>query len=335
MSWYSIIDFFKGRTGRVLIFSAIFLVVFLLMAKRYRDKTSNEDQVIAAFPKPPGGQWWSDTSLPKEQEVDYVVTDRRANYQSYHPPAVTVPDLASRFIPPVEKSEELIDIPREPLILTQRTAEADENSPNTESVHKPETDNLFEEGDLLHAVLMAPVSSDQQDAPVQARLSAPFVRNGKTILPLGTRIFGRLRSSQNGRMYFDRKWTIDLASGDKIEITGVIQESSQDPVSGDYLTTDGQSGIQGIVTEPKEKEDHHWEKLAGTFASAAGRIAQDRTRTAIGDQIPASGRNILLEGTSDLIDDYTDNLGNLDSETLKPRNPVSIPSGTRFYLQVI
>ncbi len=55
MSWYTVIDFAKSRVGRVLIFSAAFLVILLLLAKRYRDDLREKEGISESSPEAAAG----------------------------------------------------------------------------------------------------------------------------------------------------------------------------------------------------------------------------------------------------------------------------------------
>jgi len=188
-------------------------------------------------------------------------------------------------------------------------------------------------GDLLHCQLIARVTSEQKDAPVRARSTAPLIRRGRVILPAGTNLSGQMRSVEGGQMQFDRKWAVQLPSGARAQIEGVAQQMAFDPASRRHLATDGNPGIPSHTTAVQERKDSSWKKILGTFASAAGRMTQERTRTALGDQIPASARNVLLEGASDLVDDRTEALTAIPTES-RPKPHAEVPPGTVFYIEI-
>jgi hypothetical protein len=332
MSWYSVIDFIKGRTGRVLVFAALFLVIFVLIARHHTRKTREAEIVDTTLARLPAAQWWGDSSQPQEtQPNDFSVTDRKEGFEPYLPP-VLKPD------PPVpapapETPDVKPDVPLEPLILSQRALEDGESHAEDRPTESPPAALAVEDGDLLHCQLLSRVTSEQLAAPVQARVTAPLIRRGRVIIPVGTKLSGSIRSVEGGRMRFDEKWSVEWPLGDRAKISGDVQEASFDPASRQYLASDGSAGIPARIIVPPEKEDHAWKKILGTFASAAGRMSQERTRTAIGDQIPASARNVLLEGVSDLVDDQTEALTAIPTES-HPKPHAEIQSGTGFYIEV-
>lgn len=334
MSWYSVIDFIKGRTGRVLVFAALFLVIFVLIARHHARKSREQETVKTTLVKPPAAQWWSDSSQPKEKNAgEYSTTELNENFEPFLPPVARPAPPISEPPPEAPKPEPEPVAPLEPLILSQRPLQAVEPKPMEPATGPPSQAFVLEEGDLLRCQLLAPVTSQQRDAPVRARLSAPLIRQGRIILPAGTQLMGRTRSFEGGRVQFDRKWIVELPRGERAEIVGEAQEGAFDIASRSYLATDGSVGIPARTTEPDDKADHPWRNILGTLVSAAGRMSQDRTRTALGDHIPASGRNVLLEGVSDLVNEHTEGL----TETPRASAPgtlAEMPAGTGFYIEV-
>lgn len=318
MIWYPVIDFFKGRTGRVLVFSALFLVIFWLITRQHARTARERDGVQPKPAKSPEADWFS-------------VTDLKEGFQPFLAP-VSRPEAEN--VPPFEPLPQPDpEAPPAPLILKQH--KADDTKPLAKS---PQENSLMpkielEEGDLLHCQLLARVRSDQRDAPVRARLTRPLIRHGRTVLPAGTNLIGHLGSSDNGRMRFENTWKVEVTKDNRIELNGQVQEAAIEPLKRQHLASDGSSGIPAKTIEPETKPNQSLKKIVGTFASAAARMAQDRTRTALGDEIPASARNVLLEGSSDLIEERTQLPSVANNSAIGPH--YEIPAGTTFYIQIL
>jgi hypothetical protein len=190
----------------------------------------------------------------------------------------------------------------------------------------------LEAGALLYAELQAPLSSDFNQGVVTARLTRALVRGGEVLAPKGAPLIGSIQQSDGNRLFLAPDWQLRKANGQQVFLRGQAQESSTDPKTRQYTLSDGRAGLPGLVRTQGKRINPLWARTLKTLAVVSGRLAQDRVRTAVGDYVPGTARNAVLEGTSRIIEqDGVPFLRNRPTQTA----PVIVEAGRRFYLSIL
>lgn len=333
---YPVLDFLRSRLGQMLVLSVV-VIVIIVGVGAYHQKHQQDVFAAGAFPRASEHPLHDrGKTIRVEGKNVYGHVESNPTFESFQPPVETLPApepiLPILNLDPLPQSDPDPFQPISSLIASERAAP----EPQSTTVPEPPTPVLsIEPGALLHCQLTSTVSSDQGNAPVQAILTRPFIRRGRPILPVGTRLIGKLQGGKEDRMYFADEWQAEFPSGQWVTLNGQVQEKAYNMTSGQYLASDGQNGLPAITQTPPDKGNQRWLRLLGTFGSAATRVAQNRTRTAFGDHIPASARNVLLEGAGGLIEDWMSGLGvrpGTSSSLQKER--LSLVVGTAFYISI-
>lgn len=334
---YPVLDFLRSRLGQMLVLSVV-VIVIIVGVGAYHQKHQQDVFAAGAFPRASEHPLHDrGKTIRVEGKNVYGYVESNPTFESFQPPVETPPEPKPQPILPLLNLDPAPRLNPEPFQPIPSLIASERATPESQSTTAPESPTpatlAIEPGALLHCQLTSTVSSDQGNAPVQAILTRPFIRRGRPILPVGTRLIGKLQGGKEDRMYFANEWKAELPSGQWIALNGQVQEKAYDLSSGKYLASDGQTGLPAITQTPPNQSNQKWLNLLGTFGSAATRVAQNRTRTAFGDHIPASARNVVLEGGGDLIEDWMAVLTVRPEAGFSPqRERLPLVAGTRFYL---
>ena len=223
-------------------------------------------------------------------------------------------------------------MPRSPLIVFERSREIKKEKDDAPVTGVDSRHSIqLESGRLLYCQTVSPVSSGQGNAPLILRLIRPHVENGRIVLPKGTTLSGQLNDSNGERFTFGNNWSAKLPSREAFEFGGQLQEAGFSMQFNRYLETDGMDGLAGILSEDRE-EPSKWKGIGSVLIGAAGRLAQDRVRTEIGDIVPGSARNVAIGGSTAVLDEL---IGQERTSPGRSRPILAVPAGTPCYILVM
>ena len=333
---YRFKNFLRSRNGRITLFALATASLFVFLAGHLRKRQQAEEEVTSRLPKLPSENLWIDPEDPAEsvEGEHYTFSEPNETFRPFRPVSpklVPEEEPLPPALPPESPSLVGAGFPLAPMIFSERAAKASpQNAPVLLPETTPEPPGLdVEEGALLYCELSAPVSSDQAEGPVLARLTRPLTRRGRMLLPAGASLSGSLQRSSDTRMFFSPDWRVKVPSGAWVAFKAHTQEAAYDATRDQYAASDGRAGLPAPVPPEPKKENAAWRDVLGNVAVAAGRIGQDRTRTALGEFIPGTARNSILQGTSEAIEH------SLSRPAQRPEarhKVLQVPAGTRFYL---
>lgn len=348
MLWYRITDFFKTRTGHLSLFALAVVSLFLFAAKYFKKKDESHELMASQFPRLNNAGGWADdetgSSNSSPQEVKSYQHEQPN--QNFSPLRSLTSKPEPRLV--VETPREVVEepvieeafVPLTPLIKFQSRASATVDSrperlrdePKEELLPPTEPVLNLEAGALLYAELAGPLSSELNGGVVSAKLNRALIRGGKLLAPKGASLMGSLQQTAQNRLFLSADWQLQLADGKWVKLRGQAQESSLDPKTWQYTLNDGRAGLPGIPKSNGKQINPLWTKTLRTLALVDGRLAQDRVRTAVGDFVPGTARNIVLEGTSQIIEQ--DGIPFLSGQS-NPSPLVIVEAGRPFYLSIL
>lgn len=315
---YILKDFFLSRNGKILMLCAAIIIASFYTSKHTKDSDSSR-------PSPnndkPG--LWSD------KPEDIGTSSRRVgNNPSFAP---FVPIAPKQEAPVVKVMETPRNIPTEvtskaqpPLIKEQRKSVAT-TLPERNSPALP----VLEEGALIHCRLLSPATTDSNNSPVTAEVTQPVIRDGITLIPRGCKIIGATQNFVNDRVFFAPEWRVNLRSDSRLTLKAHVQERSYDHLANLPNASDGRSGLPGTVHNAAATDES---SLLPALAKSLTRFGKETVRTGAGEFVPATGRNLALEGSSALIDHFAKPA---DQSASRKQMFVEVPAGQEFYLMML
>lgn len=314
--FFRISDFLRSAHGRV--FGILLLLLMgAFFFKSYRERSNSGGDVENQT-----SQFWQNSSGELENAGEEItITKPFHEFKPRKQPEFVViekPKQASRLKPrSLEKFK-----PLPPLILSQATA----SKPAPIKAQKetaPQSSVEIENGWLLHCRLVSPIASNDQGLPVVAQLVKPLIQNGNTIARAGSEVYGAVGAYRDNRLYLAPDWLVAADNGNLISFNGNAQQRSYDAISRQYGLNDGQIGLP--APKAKKKKSLFREGL-GTVITSTKRLAQDSVRTVIGDQVPFTTRNTVIEGTTALLEQGL-------NQQVTEVEPVILNPGVEFYIQ--
>ncbi|MDA7865139.1 TrbI/VirB10 family protein [Akkermansiaceae bacterium] len=335
MIWYRALDFIRTRNGQVLAFTLILAILFVFAARWQKSRQADEEEKGSRLPKLSPGEFWDENS-PESQvanKEDFEVTEINPSSRVFRIPPPR--PVVSRQPEDLEVTPEPMVsqfVPRSPLIVFERSLETmKENDDAPVAGIDPRPSIQLESGRMLYCQTVSPVCSGQGNALVILRLIRPHVENGRIVLPKGTTLSGQLNGSNGERLTFGNNWSAKLPSREAFEFGGQLQEAGFSMQFNRYLETDGMDGLAGIPSEDRE-EPSKWKGIGSVLIGAAGRLAQDRVRTEIGDIVPGSARNVAIGGSTAVLDEL---IGQERTSPGRSRPILTVPAGTPCYILVM
>ena len=327
---YWLLDFFKTRGGRLFL-AAVIVLMGLAAFKVF----NNRNEVLQAknggpLPNLEHSTLWGSPETELSDTNDQLSIEKP--YKRFEPQerkqlvVIQKPERATFDLKPFQPSEDFVPLPS--LIKSQRIIGQPTKRLEPVSLRLifPEIDH----GTLLHCQLVSPVDTAVSASPVVARLTKPLIQRGKLIAPIGTKIYGLYRSSKGNRVYLDEQWKIVAGEQLQLSLKASALEQQYDPSLNFFGLSDGRLGLLARVTG-KRDDPGTLKSVVGTLASATAKLAQERVRTVLGDQVPLSARNVLLEGSRAAIDQKLEGITNKDGSY---GTALEVDAGTEFYLLV-
>ena len=344
MLWYRLTDFFRSRLGHLTLFTLAVIGLFFGASKYFKKRDGERQEMASEFPRLSNEGGWADdekTDHHEAKDPDEVFEHEDPNdgFSPFRPPVLIPEEAPIVEIVPVLEEEPASDhefVSLTPLIKFQRTI-SKPPPPEREVVDEvpplPEKLELdLEAGAILNAELVAPLTSDQNGGTVLARLSRPLIRGGKTLAPVGASLIGTTQQVSQNRLFLSVEWQLKRSDGTWGSFQAQAQEASIDPRTGCYTLNDGRAGLPGLMKPKAPRKNSLWLKTLQTLAVAGGRLAQDRVRTGIGDYVPGTARNVIVEGTTQVIEQHGVSLLTGGQKTT---SPVIVEAGRRFYLSTM
>lgn len=317
---YIIKDFLLSRNGKVLILCA-FIVVAAFYASRH-----SKGKSTASLPPKHQSDLWSDELDDRETPFKQISENRF--FESFVPVS---PKPETIVIKEPTSPNKIHILPPKKVAVIYHAPLIKEQHPRPLASLKDKTPSslpTLEEGALIYCRLLSPASTDFNGALVTAETTRPVIRNGITLIPQGSKLNGSIQTSKNDRIFFAPGWRIRLSSGKQLNITAHSQERSYNLTSSRLNPSDGRTGLPGeILNETLEKRSNVLTDMTKAFA----RFGKETVRTGIGEFVPATGRNLALEGSSIAIEQLMkkDDMSTANSEPI-----VHVPAGQEFYLVV-
>jgi len=315
---------FGTRQGKLLILSAISLICLSLFLT-----SPNEEDEIQKPVTQKTDPWEEDYSNPD------TVRRKPKKYESFVPFVPKPPKSEVVRVEKPEPAEKPVKIPKPTIPIQQQAPLIKMLRRPSKIVSKEEVPKAvqlpsLELGATLHCQLSTPATTDNPNAPVIAVVTRSLIRDGITIIPRGSKLFGKVQSSSNNRIFFAQDWTLRTSRGGQRSISGNAQEKGYDAFTHELLASDGRLGLPGTI-ENKAKPKKLGAKILDTAAKAAAQFGKETVRTTAGEFVPATGRNAAIAGSSAIIDQVF--AGNEQTAT-KPKPYVHVPVGQEFYLMV-
>jgi hypothetical protein len=324
MNPQNFLNFFKTKSGKMIVFGALFagaLIIFSVVRKHH---TAPEDAISAA----PLG---TNAVGGKPQVVQTVVRPM----QPFHPPAAR-PETASPSSPTsvfTNASPQPLPVvpPRQSELLTPISLFAD----STAGVPRPKKlSAVFAPfGRLIPCETVITVDSSSIQTPIIGLVTEDIYHEGKLVIPAGTEVHGTAKTDhQRERIASGSSWTFVWQDGEEMQLKAIAldREFENSTNQTGWSITDGSAGLRGQLIKSDSLAEI--KLFAATFLSGAAGALTEKQETLFGPINSPSLNNAPLAGAQDVLKTYAQHI----SDSIQRDGfYVRVPSGKQFYLYVL
>lgn len=306
------LDFFKSKTGKILIFLALIAGGCIV----YYGFTPHAETV-----KPKPG-----STPPISSEKNQPTSVDRGG---------------SRFIIPGVLSLRQPDNGVNTAAVTNTPPVLPITLYNSDSGDIEISDDYAPYGRLIPCETVITIDSTKSESPIVGFVTEDLFHDGKLIIPAGAEVHGKAQVDRSrDRIASADNWyivwrTTDRMNGAELPLHGVALDMDRDNRTGAWALTDGSAGLRGDIL----KTDN-WAEIklfVSTFLSAAATGLQQTQNvssplTGATEEVPlATPQNAALQGTSAVLNQYAQQI----ADSIKENGfYVRVPAGKQFYLYV-
>jgi hypothetical protein len=321
------LNFFKTKTGKLVVFGALFaggLIIFSTLRQRH----TNIDIITAPL---------MTNSVAAQPEVVQTVI---RPMQVFHPPpsqstppsATPMHSTSDPFTFANSSPQPLPAVsPRSLPQLSPISLFAD----GTAGVARPKKLSAVYApfGRLIPCETVITVDSSSMETPIIGLVTENVYFGGKLIIPAGTEIHGMAQTDrQRDRISTSGNWTFVWQNGEEMEIKAIAldREFDDNTNQSGWGLTDGSAGLRGEILKSDDYADI--KLFAATFLSGAASALTEKQQTIFGPINSPTLNNAPFAGAQAVLQTYAQQI--LDS-IQKNGFYVRVPSGTQFYLYVL
>jgi hypothetical protein len=329
MNPQTFLGFFKTRTGKIVVFGAVFaagLIIFSVIRKHH---TPAED---TASITPLG----TNIMAGKPQ----VVQSMLRSLQLFNPPAAKPDTAPSPATPTTATSSAFANATPQPLPVVpanQMPALAPISLFADSSAGIPPAKKLGAVfapfGRLIPCETVITVDSASIQTPIVGLVTENVYYGGKLVIPAGTEIHGTAQTDhQRERIASGNNWTLIWQNGLEMQIKAIAldREFDNNTNQSGWAITDGSAGLRGEVIKSDNLADI--KLFAATFLSGAASALTEKQQTIFGPVNSPTLNNAPFAGAQAVLQTYAQQM--LDS-IQKNGFYVRVPSGKQFYLYVL
>lgn len=302
------INFFRSRTGALLLFLLLLLIGYVFV--------NGFEAPIGSFLAKQESKVAEKTGH-KSQVVETVTRDMTA----FNPPKETPPAATPAPTPANKKQEKAPELP--PISLYSEAV-------NTERPTEPLSDDYAPFGRLVQCELVITVDSSTINTPIIGLITDDVWHNGRLIIPAGTEVHGAAKVDRvRERIASSGNWTLVWQTGEELTVNGLALDREREPDSNGWGITDGSAGLRGELLKSDDLAEI--KLFAATFLSGAASGLTEKEQTIFGSQTVPSLQNAPLVGAQQVLNTYAKQI--LDT-IQRDGFYVRVPAGKQFYLYI-
>ena len=313
------LNFFKTRSGKLVLFGAVFgggLVIFSVVRDRSR---SPDDMALAVKP--------ARTNATDRPQVVHSV---ELPMQPFHPPAPKpepLPVVQTNEPPKAMVDRRPPETAAPPLAPISLFADATAGNPQPKtasSVYAP-----F--GRLIPCETVITVDSASIQTPIIGLVTENIYHAGKLVIPASTEVHGTAQTDRHReRIASGNNWTLVWQSGEELHLKAVALDREFSGDQEGWGITDGSAGLRGRIIKSDDLAEI--KLFAATFLSGATGALTETQPTLFGPTVSPTLNNAPLQGAQTVLATYAKRI----SDSIQRDGfYVRVPSGKQFYLYVL
>lgn len=312
------LNFFKARSGKLVLFVAVFALGLLVFsALRKRSGTDDVDMRLTR----------SQTNMTDKPQVVQTV---ERSMQPFHPPAPK-PE-AQPFPGKTNEPPKVVAEKPKPEPPTPQLAPISLFADATAGVAEPKSvsSTYAPFGRLIPCETVITVDSASIQTPIIGMVTENIYHAGKLVIPAGTEVHGTAQTDRHReRIASGSSWTLIWQSGEELHLKAIVLDREFSGDQEGWGITDGSAGLRGRVIKSDDMADI--KLFAATFLSGAAGALTEKQPTLFGPINSPSLNNAPLEGAQKVLSVYAQRIY---EAIQKDGFYVRVPTGKQFYLYI-
>ncbi|MGA2279141.1 MAG: TrbI/VirB10 family protein [Verrucomicrobiota bacterium] len=318
------LNFLKTKSGKLVIFGALFaagLVIFGVIRKQH---PSAEDDVSTT----PLGT----NAVSKPQVVQSVTRQ----FAVFNPPLPKSPPSSSAMASATNAvSPSPQPMPNVPLHQTESLTPISLFADSAAGMARPKklSATYAPFGRLIPCETVITVDSASMQTPIVGLVTENIYYGSRLVIPAGTEVHGMAQTDrQRDRISTSTSWKLVWQDGEELQLKAVAldREFDNNTNQSGWSITDGSAGLRGEVIKSDNMADI--KLFAATFLSGAASALTEKQQTVFGPINSPTLNNAPFAGAQAVLQTYAQQI--LDS-IQKNGFYVRVPSGKQFYLYVL
>jgi hypothetical protein len=313
------LNFFKTKSGRLVLFVAVFgggLLVFSAL----RGRSGHNDDMDVRVSRS------QTNATDKPQVVQTVVRPM----QPFYPPTPKPEPLPTPQTNPATKviiehpPKETAPAPLAPISLFADATAGVPEPKSVSSIYAP-----F--GRLISCETVVTIDSASIQTPIVGLVTENVYHAGKLVIPAGTEVHGTAATDhQRERISSGNSWTLVWQTGEELHLKALALDREFSGDQEGWGITDGSAGLRGRIIKSDDMADI--KLFAATFLSGAAGALTEKQQTVFGPINSPSLANAPFEGAQKVLSIYAQRIYDAIQ---KDGFYVRVPSGKQFYLYVL
>jgi hypothetical protein len=313
------LNFFKTKSGRLVLFVAVFgggLLVFSALRGR-SGRTDDMDVRVSRS---------QTNATDKPQVVQTLVRPM----QPFYPPTPKpepLPTPQTNLAPKVIVEHQPKEPASAPLAPISLFADATAGVPEPKSVS-----SIYAPfGRLISCETVVTIDSASIQTPIVGLVTENVYHAGKLVIPAGTEVHGTAATDhQRERISSGNSWTLVWQTGEELHLKALALDREFSGDQEGWGITDGSAGLRGRIIKSDDLADI--KLFAATFLSGAAGALTEKQQTVFGPINSPSLANAPFEGAQKVLSIYAQRIYDAIQ---KDGFYVRVPSGKQFYLYVL
>jgi hypothetical protein len=316
------LNFFKTKSGKIVVFGALFAGALMILSVVRKHHTSAEDAVRVT------------TLATNVTDKPQVVQSVTRPMQVFNPPPEkpqsviyspsSQPAFQNSSVPPTPAANQSSAFPAISLF-------ADGSAGNLPAKKLSAAYAPF--GRLIPCETVITVDSSSMQTPIVGLVTENIYYGGRLIIPAGTEVHGMAQTDrQRERIAGNTSWTLVWQDGEEMQLKAIAldREFDNNTNQSGWAITDGSAGLRGEVIKSDNYADI--KLFAATFLSGAAGALTEKQQTVFGPINSPTLNNAPFQGAQAVLQTYAQQI--YDS-IQKNGFYVRVPSGKQFYLYVL
>ena len=324
------LNFFKTKSGKLVVFGALFAVGLVVFSVLRKSHPSADDGVAVA---PLGTNAVSGKPQVVQSVTRFMQVFNPPPPPKSTPPAASPTRSASDFPAATNSSPQPLPVvpPRQSELLTPISLFADSAAGSARPKKLSAAYAPF--GRLISCETVITVDSSSMQTPIVGLVTENVYYGGRLIIPAGTEVHGTAQTDrQRERIAGNTSWTLVWQDGEEMQLKAIAldREFDDETNQSGWAITDGSAGLRGEIIKSDNLADI--KLFAATFLSGAASSLTEKQQTVFGPINSPSLNNAPFAGAQTVLQTYAQQI--FDS-IQKNGFYVRVPSGKQFYLYVL